>query len=113
MTSLSDLHNRFDGPVPAEELAKLAQQAVRTLEQTREAIRRERGNVRHEIREFRKIQKRLADPTLSEGLVARLWDEMGVIVMSMDLARKRHGRLCARLRKMLADVQPVPMRKAA
>ena len=68
-----------------------------TLTDLRERIRYERETVQHEIARIRRFDAELATPCISARRAERVRDNLGICMMSLELARRRHGKACQRL----------------
>ena len=99
LRALNELHRKYDGPVPAEYLDRLMQESQRVwpLTDLRERIRHERETVQHEIARIRRFDAELADPCISARRAERVRGNIGICVMTLELARRRHGKACQKL----------------
>lgn len=104
MTDLSALHTRYDGTIPAEELANAAfgSQHEWAVAQTRERAKFYRREAMTIIGRLRRLNGELSDPTLPLKDAARLEDFRERGRMTLREYRARHGHHCARLGALLA-----------
>lgn len=95
--ALAALHRRYDGPIPDDARAVAALGSGRAVAQARAEVSFFRTYAGRAIGRLRRLDRRLADPTLPLAEAARLESRRDLDRGDLAFARRQHGRAVAYL----------------